>query len=312
MSSLTDVPGVRVGHATDRDGGTGCTVVLFDRPALGGIDIGGGYASTRQADSLRPGGRVRDVHGFLLTGGSAFGMEAATGCMAYLEERGVGFATLAAPVPSVPTAVLYDLALGPNARPDAAMGRRACEAAGHGPVAEGNVGAGTGCSVAKRLGMAAAWKGGLGSLATEVRGYAVGALVAVNAVGDVYDPDDRTPVALARGGPGWLDPLAGGPATGENTTLAVVCTDAPFGRNQLCFLARMAMNGMARSLSPPLTPFDGDLVFTATTATEGRGSADDRLLAEIGEAAMELVARSIVRGVRAATSLHGLPGVGDP
>jgi L-aminopeptidase/D-esterase-like protein len=179
-------------------------------------------------------------------------------------------------------------------------------------VEEGNVGAGTGCTVAKRLGPQAEWKGGLGSLAGEVRGYHVGALVAVNAVGDVYDPDDRSPVALARGGPGWVDPVAGGPAAGENTTLAVVCTDAPFDRNQLCFLARMAMNGMARSLAPPLTPFDGDLVFTATTAERGLAPADDRLLAEVGEVAMELVARAIVRGVRAATSLHGIPGVGGP
>ncbi|MFO7157078.1 MAG: P1 family peptidase [Pseudomonadota bacterium] len=316
MSTLTSLGGLRVGHATDLEGGTGCTVVLFDAPALGGVDIGGGFASTRQADSLRPGGRVNEVHAFLFTGGSAFGMDAASGCMAYLEERGIGFRTTTARIPTVPTAVLYDLGIGRDARPDAAMGRLACERASADPVEEGNVGAGTGCTVAKRLGYAGAWKGGIGSTFARVGRYGVGVLVAVNALGDIRDPRTGRPIAVARGPEGWESPVADaptrepvGPGPGENTTLALVCTDAPFDRNQLCHLARMAQGGMARAIHPHNSPFDGDIVFAASIASREAARADDLVLAELGEAAIELVAEAIVRGVRAARPLHGVPAV---
>ena len=326
MGTITDLAGIRVGHATDREGGTGCTVILFDRPAMGGIDIGGGYASTRQADSLRPGGRVNEVHGFLLTGGSAFGMEAATGCMRFLEERGIGFQTPIARVPTIPTAVLFDLGLGSKAaRPDAAMGYAACAAASAAPVEEGNVGAGTGCTVSKRLGYPLGWKGGLGSAAIRVGPWKVGAIAAVNALGDIYDPDTGAPIAVARGPEaGWRRPveeapMGGAPAKagrpgGEepldgNTTLVLVCTDAPFDRNQLCHLARMSHDGMARSIRPAHTPFDGDVVFAASTADRSLVRADDLTLAEVGTAAIEVVAQAIVRGVRAAHTLHGVPGL---
>lgn len=316
MSTLTALGGLRVGHATDLRAGTGCTVILFDRPAMGGVDIGGGYASTRQADSLRPGGRVNEVHGFLFTGGSAFGMDAASGCMSYLEERGIGFRTSNARVPTVPTAVLYDLGFGEDHRPDAAMGRLACEQAHAGTVEEGNVGAGTGCTVAKRLGYEGAWKGGLGSSFARVAGYGIGAIVAVNAVGDILDPHTAQPIAVARGPEGWRPPVPDaptreprGPLPGENTTLALVCTDAPFDRNQLCHLARMAQGGMARAIHPHNSPFDGDIVFAASTADREAPRADDLVLAELGEAAIELVAEAIVRGVRAARPLHGFPAV---
>lgn len=317
MSTLTMLGGVQVGHATDLEAGTGCTVVLFDEPALGGMDIGGGYASTRQADSLRPGGRVNEVHAFLFTGGSAFGMDAASGCMTYLEERGVGFQTTSARIPTVPTAVLYDLGLGgKNCRPDAAMGRLACESASRDPVVEGTVGAGTGCTVAKRLGYAGAWKGGIGSAFARVGRYGIGALVAVNAVGDILDPKTAQPIAVARGPKGWRPPVPDAPtreprcpAPGENTTLALVCTDAPFDRNQLCHLARMAQGGMARAIHPHNSPFDGDIVFTASTAPRQIPRESDLLLAELGEVAIELVAEAIVRGVRAARPLHGIPAV---
>ncbi|AKU92319.1 P1 family peptidase [Vulgatibacter incomptus] len=322
MPSITDLAGVRVGHATDRDAATGCTVVLFDEPALGGIDIGGGYASLRQADSLRPGGRVNQVHGFLLTGGSAFGMDAAGGCMAFLEERGVGFPATVARIPTVPTAVLFDLGIGSrDVRPDAGMGYAACVAASRDPVQEGNVGAGTGCTVAKRLGYELAWKGGLGSFAAEAGGFRVGALAAVNALGDVVDPSSGAPLAVARGpGRGWRRPApeaaaeaapakAGLPGSGENTTLVVVCTDAPFDRNQLCHLARMAHDGLALAIRPAHTPFDGDVVFTASTAPRDRIRADDLVLAEVGMAAIEVVAEAIARGVKAARTLHGIPGL---
>lgn len=317
MSSFSDLPGIRVGHATDLEGGTGCTVVLFDRPALGGMDVGGGYASTRQADSLRPGGRVNEVHGFLLTGGSAFGMDAASGCMAWLEERGIGFRTSVGRVPTVPTAVLFDLGLGADVRPDPLMGRRACDAASREAMEEGNVGAGTGCTVGKRLGYQGAWKGGIGGSSLRVGPYRIGALVAVNAVGDIHDPDTGAPIAAARG-EGWRSPVPDaplgdpvGPLPGENTTLAVVCTDAPFDRNQLCHLARMAHGGMARAIRPPHTPFDGDVVFTASTAPKDARREEDLVLAELGAAAIELVAEAIVRGVRSARTLHGVPGVAD-
>lgn len=318
MATLTELGGLRVGHATDTEAGTGCTVILFDRAAMGGVDIGGGYASTRQADSLRPGGRVNEVHGFLFTGGSAYGMDAASGCMAYLEERGIGFQTATARVPTVPTAVLYDLGFGKDRRPDAAMGRLACENAHAGPVEEGSVGAGTGCTVAKRLGYDGAWKGGLGSAFARVGSHGVGVIVAVNAVGDILDPRTGRPIAVARGPRGWKPPVPdaptrepSGPAPGENTTLALVCTDAPFDRNQLCHLARMAQGGMARSIHPHNSPFDGDIVFAASTAPREAARESDLLLAELGEATIELVAEAIVRGVRAARPLHGFPAVGQ-
>lgn len=317
MPSLTDVPGVRVGHATDLEAATGCTVVLFDRPALGGIDVGGGFASTRQTDSLRPGGRANEVHAFLLTGGSAFGMEAATGCMGWLEERGVGFQTPAARVPSVPTAVLYDLGIGSaTRRPDAAMGRTACADACDDPVQEGNVGAGTGCTVGKRLGYANAWKGGLGSWAAKVDSWTVGAIAAVNALGDIFDPRTGGPIAVARGPlDEWRRQAAEAPGQGApgkraiegNTTLVVVCTDAPLDRNQLCLLARMSHDGLARSIRPAHTPFDGDVVFSASTAPPTELRADDLVLARLGRAAIEVVAEAIVRGVLAASPLHGVP-----
>src|SRR5690606_23013782 len=213
------------------------------------------------------------VHALLFTGGSAFGMDAASGCMAYLEERGIGFRTTTARIPTVPTAVLYDLGIGRDARPDAAMGRLACERASADPVEEGNVGAGTGCTVAKRLGYAGAWKGGIGSTFARVGRYGVGVLVAVNALGDIRDPRTGRPIAVARGPEGWESPVADaptrepvGPGPGENTTLALVCTDAPFDRNQLCHLARMAQGGMARAIHPHNSPFDGDIVFAASIA----------------------------------------------
>ncbi|HEY0840607.1 MAG TPA: P1 family peptidase [Vulgatibacter sp.] len=330
MPSLTDVPGVFVGHATDLEAASGCTVVLFDHPALGGIDVGGGFASTRQTDSLRSGGRATETHAFLLTGGSAFGMEAATGCMRWLEARGVGFQTPAARVPSVPTAVLYDLGIGSaSRRPDAAMGHAACEAASKEPVKEGNVGAGTGCTVGKRLGYENAWKGGLGSFSTPVDGYQIGAIAAVNALGDIFDPMTGEPVAVARGPVGeWRRrateaPGQGAPGKravaqdvpgaedieGGNTTLVVVCTDAPLDRNQLGLLARMSHDGLARSIRPAHTPFDGDVVFTASTAPAAELRVDDLVLARLGRAAIEVVAEAIVRGVRAARPLHGVPAV---
>lgn len=326
MPSLTDLPGLKVGHAHDEEAATGCTVVLFDEPVLAGIDVGGGSASTRQTDSLRPSGRMHQVDGFLLTGGSAFGLDAAGGCLSYLEERGVGLDTLVARVPSVPTAVLFDLAIGSaSRRPDAEMGRQACAAASREPVAEGNVGAGMGCTVAKRLGPTSGWKGGLGSFSLEVAGGRVAALVAVNALGDVYHPDTGEPLAVARGPKGWAMPLpssptpggaatpgavrSGGSGHGENTTLVVLCTDLPFDRSQLCHLARMAHDGLGRVLRPAHSPFDGDVVFAATVAPRSEPRLDDRVLAEAGSVAGEVVATAIVRGVLAAKSLHGFPAV---
>lgn len=311
------MPGVLVGHATDLAAGTGCTVVLFEGHAIGGVDVGGGGASLRQADALRPGVRGGAVHGILLTGGSSFGHGAADGCLRFLEERGRGNAASVARVPRVPSAVLFDLAVGRrDRRPDAAMGYAACAAATGGPVEEGNVGAGTGCSVAKRLGPAGAWKGGLGTAAAPVGPWRVGAIAAVNAIGDVRDPRTGAPIAIARGEGTWArpPPPAGGEAPGttaENTTLVVVATDAPFDRDQLCHLARMAQDGLALAIRPAHTPFDGDVVFAISVAPPDAPRADDVALAEVGDVAIGVVAEAIVRGVRAAAPLHGLPAVGE-
>ena len=189
QKGITAVPGIRVGHATDLMGLTGCTVVLCEKGAVGGVDQRGGAPGTRETDLLRPMHLVQEVHAVLLAGGSAFGLVAADGVMRYLEERGVGFDTRVAKVPIVPAAILFDLDLGdPQARPDAAMGYAACQAASNGPVAEGNVGAGTGATAGKILGPGQAMKSGLGRAAVNLgSGLVVGALVAVNPFGDVVD-----------------------------------------------------------------------------------------------------------------------------
>ena len=314
---LTDIPGVRVGHATDLPRMTGCTVVLFGNGATGGIDLRGMATSTRQGDSLFPTHLGAEIHAIFLTGGSAFGLDSAAGVMAFLEESDVGMPVPFGRVPTVPTAVIFDLSLGDHrARPDAAMARAACEAATDGPVALGSVGAGTGATVGKLYGIDRAMKGGLGSASRVYPdGLAVAALAVVNAYGDVIDPATGEAIAGARV-PGKDRELAradrvlagrgfaSGPAFG-NTVLVVVGTNARLTKVDACRLARMAQAGVSRAVSPSLSLFDGDVVFAFATGTH------DAELPSLGAAAAERVGQAIVRAVREADGHGHLPAWKD-
>lgn len=327
---ICDVPGIHVGHDTLAEAGTGCTVVLCEWPALGAVDVRGGAPATRETDLLDPLCFMREVHAVLLAGGSAFGLDAASGVMRVLEERGIGFDAGPARVPIVPAAALFDLGLGrSDIRPDAAAGARAVAAAARGPVAQGSVGAGTGATVGKAAGPAFATKGGIGSASALLpSGHTMGALVAVNAVGDIYDPDTARIVAGARApdGTGWLAPFSppvapyDGQAPGTNTTLAAIATDAPWGKAELSKLAQMAHDGLARAIRPVHTPMDGDIVFALSTAHATPDGAAQSATAEnswplqlalTGEIAAQTLARAVVKAVRAATSLHGVPALRD-
>ncbi|MGH2515961.1 MAG: P1 family peptidase [Ktedonobacterales bacterium] len=329
---ICDVPGVLVGHDTQLDAGTGCTVLLFEHPALGAVDVRGGAPATRETDLLDPRCMMREVHAVVLAGGSAYGLDAASGVMRYLEERGAGFDTGVARVPIVPAAALFDLALGrADIRPDAAAGRRAAEAAQSGPVAQGSVGAGTGATVGKMAGPLYVTKSGLGSasLALPVGSIVVGALAAVNAVGDVYDEATGQLLAGARrpDGNGWLN-ASGSASTGATqapgasdarlfpgaqTTLAVVATNAACSKADLAKIAGMAHDGLARAIRPVHTPFDGDIVFALSTADgpEAGQPASPMMVGMLGAAGATALARAVVNAVRAATSLHGIPALRD-
>jgi L-aminopeptidase/D-esterase-like protein len=302
---VTDVPGIRVGHATDAKALTGCTVVLG--PFRAAYDIRGAATGTREVEVASPHHLVERVDAILLTGGAAFGLAAADGVMAWLEEQGgYGYDTGVARVPIVPAAVLFDLGVGrSDRRPDPAMGRAACEAASH-EVPEGRVGAGTGATVGKLLGAAGAMPGGVGTAATTLGNWAVGALVAVNALGDVVDgsgrilagtrgPDGRfaDSARLAASGLGQ-PPLAPG---GTNTTLAVVATDAPLDRSALVALARAGSTGVARRTSPAHTPFDGDTTFAVSTARDPQPTGPGTILA-LAAAAAQVVGEAMERAVR--------------
>jgi L-aminopeptidase/D-esterase-like protein len=310
------IPGLRVGHVTDAVGLTGCTVILSDAPAVGGVEIRGWAAGVHGLEFLDPRHLVPTVDGILLAGGSAFGLEAIWGVMQYLEERGVGFATSQTVVPHVAGAILYDLGVGdPRARPDRAMGYRAAAAARPGPVQEGNVGAGTGATVGKLGGVARATKGGLGCAVGELDGVHLGAIMAVNAVGDVRDPATGRLIAGARDaadGRRLIDTAAalaaGVPAPAfrpVNTTIGLVATTAALDRVEASRVARLAMEGFTHALSPPHLATDGDTLFCLSV---GDASAPVETL---GRALADLVARAIVRGVRAATAAAGLPAARD-
>lgn len=306
--AITDVPGIRVGHVTDTDAMTGCTVTLCPaNGAVGGVDQRGGAPGTRETDLMRPMRLVERVHAVVLAGGSAFGLDAASGVVRWLEERRVGFNTGVARVPIVPAAVLFDLDLGdPNIRPDAAMGYAACEAAHDGPVEEGSVGAGTGCTVGRALGPGRASKSGLGTASIDLGGnLVVGAMMAVNALGDVVDPCTGAILAGVR-------PLAGDGITSTlkvmksfagkaalrfagrgHTVIGIVATNARLTKEEANKVAQMAHDGLARAVRPAHTMFDGDTIFALAT---GRKQADVNL---VGAYAAEVVAEAIVRAVQA-------------
>jgi L-aminopeptidase/D-esterase-like protein len=302
--TLTDVPGIRVGHAQVPGGGSGCTVVLG--PFSAAVEVTGGAGGTRELTPLDPSHLVSQAQAILLTGGSAFGLSAADGVMTWLAERGEGFPTREGPVPIVPAAVLYDLAPG-RGRPGAGEGRAACEAAGTEPVTMGRVGAGTGATVGKLLGPDRASPGGIGSASQAVGPWTVGALAAVNALGEVRDRTGAI-VAGVRSEDGYLDGEAafversvsegaGGIGFGENTTLAVVATDAPLRRDDLTRWLRVAATALPRRISPAHTPFDGDVVFGVATGRPAEAPLSRAELLALGIAAREALESAILRGV---------------
>ena len=322
-NSITDVPGLRVGHAQDDEALTGCTVILCEKGAVAGVDQRGGAPGTRETDLLDPVNAVEKVHAVLLAGGSAFGLDAASGVMRYLEEKGIGFNTGVARVPIVPAAILYDLAIGrADRRPDLEMGYRAAACASADEARAGNLGAGTGASVGKIFGMAGAMKSGLGTASMEIGGgIIVGAIVAVNAFGDVIEPQTGKILAGARStklGPVQLGSadyfadtlavmktLAGRAimklAMSRNTVIGVVATNARFTKSEATKMAQMAQDGLARAIRPAHTMLDGDTIFAMAT---GQKKADVSI---VGAYAAEVFAQAIVRAVKAAKPAGGLP-----
>jgi len=324
-NAITDIPGIEVGQAQDDEALTGCTVVLCRQGAVGGVDVRGSAPGTRETDLLNPVNLVDRVHAVVLAGGSAFGLDAASGVMKYLKEQKIGYGFGGSKVPIVPAAILYDLGLGKSARrPDPEMGYAAASTAKLGPVAEGNVGAGTGATVGKIFGMAGAMKSGLGSASIEIGGgVIVGAIVAVNAFGDVLDPSTGQILAGAR--PAQIGPVklgGGGPfadtlkvmrtpagrailrlATGGNTVIGVVATNARFDKAQATKVAQMAQDGSARAICPAHTMLDGDTIFTLATCQR---KADVSI---VGAYAAEVLSQAIVRADKAAQPAGGLPAI---
>lgn len=309
--SITDVPGISVGHDTNLEAGTGCTVILCDPAMIGGVDVRGGAPATRETDLLRPMHLVSEVNAVLLTGGSAFGLDAATGVVRYLEEQQRGYDVGVARVPIVPAAAIFDLAFGsPTSRPDAAAGYRACTQATKAASVQGNIGAGTGATVGKQLGPVYCMKGGLGTASTRLTdGTIVGAIVAVNALGDIIDPQNQQVVAGARHpqGTGFLATNPFG-----NTTIAVVATNAAFTKEEINKVAQMAHNGLAQVIRPAHTMFDGDTVFAlAVPRTAGNPTQAAIQVSQVGDAAATTLARAILKAVRAAVTLHGVVAARD-
>jgi L-aminopeptidase/D-esterase-like protein len=316
--AITDVAGIKVGHFTDTRRPTGCTVILTEDGAIAGVDVRGAAPGTRETDLLNPINSVQQVHAIMLSGGSAFGLDTATGAMRFLEERGIGFNVGVAHVPIVPAAILFDLGVGDaKIRPDAEAGYKACKAATTLAPAEGNAGAGAGATVGKLFGMARAMKSGIGTSAIKLEGLTVGAIVAVNAVGDVFDPatgkviagartkDGKSLVnsmaALLKGEP--LPPMLAGAAT----TIGVVATDATLTKVQASKVAQMAHDGLARTINPVHTAYDGDTIFALAT---GKSSKQSNVTL-IGALAAEAMAQAVVRAIRAARGIAGLPASGD-
>lgn len=320
-SSITDVAGIKVGHFTDSRRPTGCTVIMCEDGATGGVDVRGSAPGTRETDLLDPKNLVQQVHAIVLSGGSAFGLETATGVVRWLEERGIGYDVGVAKVPIVPAAILFDLAVGDaKIRPDADAGYKACKAATNNAPAEGNVGAGAGATVGKMFGAKRAMKGGIGTASIKLgKDLTVGAIVAVNAVGDVIDPATGKLIAGARTPDGKkLQGTMAGILRGEalpqmlggtNTTIGLVATDAKLDKAQAQKVAEMAHDGLARAINPAHTMFDGDTIFAvATGKTTSTKSVNVTL---IGALAAEAISQAIVRAILAARGIQNLPSATD-
>lgn len=317
---ITAVDGLKVGSITLAERPTGCTVILVDgEGAVGGVAQRGGAPGTRETDLLDPGNMVDKVNAIVLAGGSAFGLDAATGTVRWLDEHGIGWDVRIAKVPIVPSAILFDLPVGanPKIRPTADCGYKAAAAATNGAVAEGSVGAGAGATVGKSGGPARSMKAGLGSYAIRMpNGLVVGAIVAVNAVGDIIDPDTGNVVAGVRNPDGSFADARlllrnGGPSQtprpGENTTIGLVATNAKLTKAEVNRMALMADDGFARAIFPSHTMGDGDTVFSLATGTF-TGPAN---ITQIGALAADVMAKAIVRAATEATGLPNLPAARD-
>jgi L-aminopeptidase/D-esterase-like protein len=314
MSGITDISGFKVGHTQDMDALTGCTVILCPPNTVGGVDQRGGAPGTRETDLLKPMHLVNQVNAVLLTGGSAFGLDAAAGVMRYCEEHKMGFNAGVVNVPIVPAAVLFDLGIGdPSVRPDADMGYQACLNASSEPSAGGNIGAGTGATVGKILSQKMSTKTGIGTASIDLGGGGkVAALVAVNAFGDVIEPETGKIIAGARGIKGYADTLkimksfvgkkvmsfATGP---ENTVIGVVATNVKFNKEQITRVAQMAHNGLARTIRPAFTLLDGDTVFALSS---GDVEID---LNVVGAYAALAYQKAILQAVHSAVKAGGIP-----
>jgi L-aminopeptidase/D-esterase-like protein len=321
---INEIAGFSIGHAQNEAGATGCTVILCEKGAVAGVDIRGGAPASRETELLKSVNMAELIHAVLLSGGSAFGLDAAAGVMAFLEERNIGFDVGVAMVPLVCGASLFDLTVGDSrCRPDKAMGYAACENASRkareareaGQVAEGNVGAGTGASVGKYLGTGRMMKSGLGIYAVRLGEVQCGALVAVNALGDVLDADTGKPLAgiLNQEKTGLDDTVQlmyneiGKPRNifRENTTIGCVLTNGKLTKAQANKLASMAHDGYARVIRPVHSSADGDTIFVMSTG-ETEVSPD-----ALGTLAAEVMARAINRAVQTAVAAYGLPCAGD-
>ena len=298
---ITRVPGIRVGHATDAERATGCTVVLPPPDTVGSGAVNGGAPATRETDVLRPGMLVNEVHAVLLTGGSAFGLAAADGVMRSLREANVGFETGVARVPIVPAAAIFDLWVGPVSHPSADDGEAACRAATAGDVEEGSVGAGTGATVAKEQGPQHAVKAGVGSASSERDGLIVGALIVNNAVGEVLDADGEVLAGALESPNERYAAGPQGPLPGTNTVIGVVATNGKLSKERAQLLAIAAHEGTSAAVRPAHTMWDGDTIFSLAT---GEVDAPQPTVEEL---AVNAVAEAIRRSVRLATPLAGVP-----
>jgi L-aminopeptidase/D-esterase-like protein len=322
-NTITDVPGIEVGQAQDDEALTGCTVILCRKGAVAGVDVRGGAPGTRETDLLNPSTLVQKVHAVMLAGGSAYGLDATSGVMRYLEEKNIGLDTGVAKVPIVPAAILFDLMVGrPDVRPDAEMGYRAASSASSDAPAEGNVGAGAGASVGKIYGPKSAMKTGVGTASINIGGVVIGAIVAVNAFGDVIDSSIGRIVAGARSNKKDIAPDDEGyfldtlevmktltgrmifkVATKSNTVIGAIATDAKLTQAEATKVAQMAQDGLARTIRPAHTMLDGDTIFTLAT---GQKKSDPTT---VGAFAAEVMAQAILRGARNSTSAGNLPGL---
>ncbi len=322
---ITDVPGIRVGQWSDAAAATGCTVILAPGGAVAAHDLRGGGPGTRETDLLDPANAVARIHAVVLAGGSAFGLDAASGVVRYLEEHDIGHVTSAGKVPIVVGAILYDLWIGdPRRRPTAADGEAAALAASEGPVEQGSVGAGTGATVAKFLGHGRVLKGGVGSASEQLAsGYTIGALVAVNALGEIVDPATSETIASPRGEtPGSFEstlailrdgrrPPEPVPDETQSTTLVCVATDAPLTKGQARRVAMVAHTGVARTVRPAHLPGDGDVLFAMSTSHEAADPEERAIVSAVGALGALAVERAILKAIRSARGLAGVPSAAE-